>query len=119
MADWDLLLTDVSIATMHRGADDYGTIENGAIAAIRHSNLQQVFSKSWRAGFAIVGSKIQVRQLTLKESRDMVVDRVAIPEHDMTMRGLDAFKLVSQCIMIGLPIGFDPRFDLTFIWFGT
>jgi imidazolonepropionase len=32
MADWDLLLTDVSIATMQRGAADYGTIEDGAIA---------------------------------------------------------------------------------------
>ncbi len=32
MADWDLLLTDVSIATMRRGAADYGTIEDGAIA---------------------------------------------------------------------------------------
>ena len=32
MADWDLLLTDARIATMQGGADDYGTIENGAIA---------------------------------------------------------------------------------------
>jgi imidazolonepropionase len=32
MADWDLLLTDVSIATMQRGAADYGTIKDGAIA---------------------------------------------------------------------------------------
>jgi len=32
MADWDLLLTDASIATMQRGAADYGTIEDGAIA---------------------------------------------------------------------------------------
>jgi imidazolonepropionase len=32
MADWDLLLTDVSIATMQRGVADYGTIEDGAIA---------------------------------------------------------------------------------------
>jgi imidazolonepropionase len=32
MADWDLLLTDVSIATMRRGAADYGTIEDGAVA---------------------------------------------------------------------------------------
>lgn len=31
MADWDLLLTDVSIATMQRGAADYGTIEDGAV----------------------------------------------------------------------------------------
>jgi len=32
MADWDLLLTDARIATMQRGADDYGTIDDGAIA---------------------------------------------------------------------------------------
>jgi len=32
MAHWDLLLTDVSIATMQRGAVEYGTIEDGAIA---------------------------------------------------------------------------------------
>lgn len=32
MADWDLLLTDTRIATMQRGAANYGTIENGAIA---------------------------------------------------------------------------------------
>jgi len=32
MADWDLLLTDARIATMQRGAADYGTIEDGAIA---------------------------------------------------------------------------------------
>ena len=32
MADWDLLLTDASIATMQRGAANYGTIEDGAIA---------------------------------------------------------------------------------------
>ena len=32
MADWDLLLTDAHIATMQRGAADYGTIEDGAIA---------------------------------------------------------------------------------------
>ena len=28
MADWDLLLTDARIATMRRGAADYGVIEN-------------------------------------------------------------------------------------------
>jgi len=32
MADWDLLLTDARIATMQRGAADYGTIEDGAVA---------------------------------------------------------------------------------------
>jgi len=32
MADWELLLTDARIATMHHGAPDYGTIETGAIA---------------------------------------------------------------------------------------
>ena len=32
MAHWDLLLTDARIATMRRGANDYGTIEDGAIA---------------------------------------------------------------------------------------
>lgn len=32
MADWDLLLTDARIATMQRGAADYGSIEDGAIA---------------------------------------------------------------------------------------
>jgi len=32
MADWDLLLSDARIATMQRGAADYGTIEDGAIA---------------------------------------------------------------------------------------
>ena len=32
MAHWDLLLTDARIATMRRGAADYGTIEDGAIA---------------------------------------------------------------------------------------
>ena len=32
MADWDLLLTDARIATMRRGAADYGAIEAGSIA---------------------------------------------------------------------------------------
>ena len=32
MADWDLLLTDARIATMRRGAADYGAIEAGTIA---------------------------------------------------------------------------------------
>ncbi len=32
MADWELLLTDARIATMHHGAPDYGAIETGAIA---------------------------------------------------------------------------------------
>ena len=32
MADWDLLLTDARIATMRRGAPDYGAIDDGAIA---------------------------------------------------------------------------------------
>lgn len=32
MPDWDLLLTDVRIATMQRGAANYGTIEDGAVA---------------------------------------------------------------------------------------
>lgn len=32
MADWDLLLTDARIATMQRGANDYGAILDGAIA---------------------------------------------------------------------------------------
>jgi len=32
MANWDLLLTDARIATMRRGAADYGLIEDGAIA---------------------------------------------------------------------------------------
>jgi len=32
MANWDLLLTDVRIATMQRGAAGYGAIEDGAIA---------------------------------------------------------------------------------------
>lgn len=32
MADWDLLLTDARIATMQRGAAEYGVIEDGAIA---------------------------------------------------------------------------------------
>jgi imidazolonepropionase len=32
MADWDLLLTDVRIATMRDGGTPYGAIENGAIA---------------------------------------------------------------------------------------
>ena len=32
MADWDLLLTDARIATMQRGAADYGTIEDGVVA---------------------------------------------------------------------------------------
>lgn len=32
MTAWDLLLNDARIATMQGGADDYGTIENGAIA---------------------------------------------------------------------------------------
>ena len=32
MADWDLLLTNARIATMQRGAADYGTIEDGAVA---------------------------------------------------------------------------------------
>jgi len=41
MADWDLLLTDVSIATMRRGAADYGTVEDGAIA-IRDGALSWV-----------------------------------------------------------------------------
>ncbi len=31
MADWDLLLTDARIATMRRGAADYGAITDGAI----------------------------------------------------------------------------------------
>ena len=31
MADWDLLLTDARIATMRRGAADYGAIDDGAI----------------------------------------------------------------------------------------
>lgn len=37
MADWDLLLTDARIATMQRGAADYGTIEDGAIAIVAGS----------------------------------------------------------------------------------
>jgi len=32
MAEWDLLLTDARIATMRRGAADYGTIDDGALA---------------------------------------------------------------------------------------
>lgn len=32
MADWDLLLTDARIATMHQGAADYGAIDAGAVA---------------------------------------------------------------------------------------
>ncbi|MDA0705125.1 MAG: imidazolonepropionase [Proteobacteria bacterium] len=32
MADWDLLLTDISVATMREGAPDYGVLENAAIA---------------------------------------------------------------------------------------
>ena len=32
MADWDLVLRDACIATMRRGASDYGAIENGAVA---------------------------------------------------------------------------------------
>lgn len=32
MANWDLLLTDVRIATMQRGMADYGSIDGGAIA---------------------------------------------------------------------------------------
>jgi len=32
MADWDLLLTDARLATMRRGADDYGAIEDAALA---------------------------------------------------------------------------------------
>ena len=32
MADWDLLLTDARVATMRRGAPDYGAIEAGSIA---------------------------------------------------------------------------------------
>ena len=32
MAEWDLLLTDARIATMQRGATDYGAIDDGAIA---------------------------------------------------------------------------------------
>jgi imidazolonepropionase len=32
MADWDLLLTDARIATMQQGAQDYGTLDAGAIA---------------------------------------------------------------------------------------
>lgn len=32
MADWDLLLTDARIATMRRGATDYGVIENAVLA---------------------------------------------------------------------------------------
>ena len=32
MADWDLLLTDARIATMREGAEDYGTINGGAVA---------------------------------------------------------------------------------------
>jgi len=32
MPDWDLLLTDARIATMRRGAVDYGAIDAGSIA---------------------------------------------------------------------------------------
>ena len=32
MPNWELLLTDARIATMQRGAADYGTIEDGAVA---------------------------------------------------------------------------------------
>lgn len=32
MSDWDLLLTDAKIATMREGDDEYGVIEDGAVA---------------------------------------------------------------------------------------
>ncbi len=32
MSDWDLLITDINIATMVKGNSPYGIIENGALA---------------------------------------------------------------------------------------
>lgn len=57
MPDWELLLTDARIATMRAGAQDYGVIEDGAIAIENgdiawigpHSELPDAVAKSTRS----------------------------------------------------------------------
>ncbi|MDH3614007.1 MAG: imidazolonepropionase [Gammaproteobacteria bacterium] len=58
MPAWDLLLTDARIATMQRGAANYGTIEDGAIAITGGS-------------VAWLGARVDLPDATAKETRSL------------------------------------------------
>ncbi len=90
------------IAALETAVDDKGILA----LCVQYAN--QPLLQLRRTACTAYGAQIEIRQTAVEQKRYDAADRMAFPQCDATMHGLDPCDFVRECSVIRTPIAIDP-----------